>query len=238
MYDIITGMSLDYYHRIGKAMLDSFIEWWPERFCITVYSEDNLPIENKRIKVVSLDTLDNGYKEFQDEYNVFKLEARAKTFAKKAYPIMHHLESNYGRLVWLDADLITTSLITQLWLDSLITKDDFSAHFGVPQGNYYSVETGFFIINRENKYKDLFLKHYKNIYQTRDFSDMHKPFDGDAFGKVIRECSKEKGFKYAELNPAPDTIKSPMSKIFESKLKHFKGKRKHQVSVDFFKHNS
>lgn len=67
---------------------------------------------------------------------------------------------------------------------------------------------------------------YRNIYHTRDFSDMYKPFDGDTFGRVITECKEIKGFSYRELSPKPDKILSPFNNQLKGKLWHLKAKHK------------
>lgn len=230
MYKIISGMSINYYNTIGKHMLSSWLKYWPKEFSITVYSEDKLPIRNSRIKVIDLNTMGEEYEKIQQEK--MKLANRIKTFAKKAWPIMKNLEKDSGKLIWIDADVITDDDITIDWLDSLIESDDFSCHIGVPQGQYYSVETGFFIINLENKFKNEFLNEYRRIYYTRDFSNLHKPYDGDIFGKVIRHLKCKNDFKYSELNVNYETSLSPFNSIFENKMKHFKAKRKNIFKED------
>lgn len=230
MYKIISGMSINYYNTIGKHMLLSWLKYWPKEFSITVYSEDKLPIRNSRIKVIDLNTMGEEYEKIQQEK--MKLANRTKTFAKKAWPIMKNLEKDSGKLIWIDADVITDDDITIDWLDSLIESDDFSCHIGVPQGQYYSVETGFFIINLENKFKNEFLNEYRRIYYTRDFSNLHKPYDGDIFGKVIRHLKCKNDFKYSELNVNYETSLSPFNSIFENKMKHFKAKRKNIFKED------
>jgi hypothetical protein len=71
------------------------------------------------------------------------------------------------------------------------------------------------------------MKIYQKIYVTRNFSDMHNPFDGDVFGKVIRELKKYNDFAYKELNENYETSLSPFNHIFEGKMRHYKAKRKY-----------
>jgi len=224
MYKIITGMSKEYYYLIGKDMIDAWLKFWPEELILHIYTEDDLKIDNTRIQIIQLDSMDDEYHKFQNQ-ELSKFDLRTKTFAKKAWPIMKNLEENTGKLVWIDADVIVFDYITTEWLDSLIGDDDFSSHIGVFQSSFYSVETGFFIINRENKFKNTFLKKYKKIYYNRNFSDMFKPFDGDVFGKVIRDMKDNTNFKYKELNNNFGKL-SPFNKIFEGKMSHYKAKRK------------
>ena len=225
MYKIITGMSLEYYDQIGKDMLTSWEKFWPEEFKILVYSEDNLSfINSSRVAYKDLNDIDDEYTKFQLE-DFSKRDTRIKIFAKKAWPIMKHLEETFGKLIWLDADVITQNYITQDWLDSLLHPTEFSCHLGVPQDQYYSVETGFFIINLENKFKNEFLKIYKEIYYNRDFSNMKKPFDGDTFGRIITEMRSMPGFRFNDLSPTLDKL-SPFNNAFKNKMKHYKAKRK------------
>jgi hypothetical protein len=215
-------------------MLESWLLYWPKDLTITVYTEDFINFNSDRVKFISLDTMDLTYFEFLN--SKLKLNDRAKTFAKKAWPIMENLKSSAGKLIWIDADVITTSDITYEWIDSLINKDDFSSHIGVMQNEFYSVETGFFIINLENSFKDNFYNTYRSIYVNRNFSDMKKPFDGDVFGKVIREMSKNKKFKYNELS-ADTAALSPFNKIFKDKMMHYKAKRKNNFN-DYTENNN
>ena len=226
-FDVVSSMSSSYYHKWGSYMLLTWLHHWHDNFNLTLYSEDILPVDHPRVTVVPLDSFGKEYKGFlKAEHS----NNRAPIFAKKAWPIMHHLKQNDGCLVWVDADVITESFIHSHWLNSLI-NDNFSAHLGVPQGEYYSVETGFFIINREHHMKNTFLEKYRNIYLNRDFSKMYKPFDGDTFGRVITEC-REIGLDYNELAPNPDKVLSPFNKRFKGKLWHLKGKHKEKEPLE------
>lgn len=235
MYTVITGMSRSYYDNIGKYMLDTWVNFWPSNFTIKVYTEDDLSvIATDRIEVISLDTLDAEYHKFQND-NLDHLASKCKVYAKKAFPIIKHLQSNTGKLIWVDADVITLTPITEDYLNSLLTPGNFSCHLGVPQLDYYSVETGFFIIDLENKSKEEFLKRYSHVYYTRDFSNMKKPFDGDTFGRIISEMKTNPLFKYSELNPNFETKASPFNKVFKGLMRHYKARRKDERRDEFIK---
>lgn len=217
-------MSLDYYNKVGNYMLYTWLKFWDDSLKLTVYTEDHLPIFDPRVKVVNLNTLGPAYDKFQ---NAKHSNSRATIFSKKAFPIIKHLKPSDGYLVWVDADVITEGTIYKEWLVNLLgAPSNFSAHFGVPQNGYYSVETGFFIINRAHPDKTQFYMRYRNIYHTRNFSGMYKPFDGDTFGRVITECRKLNGFTYRELSPKPNKILSPFNNQMKGKLWHLKAKHK------------
>lgn len=203
-------------------MIESWLKHWDKSFNLIVYSEDIIPSEHPRIEFRDLRMFNPDLHQF---ITATHSNSRSPIFAKKAWPIMHHLLPSRGYLVWIDADVITENTIRPSWISRLV-GNHFSAHLGVPQQGYYSVETGFFVINRTNSYKDLFLSKYKTIYLTRDFSNMYKPFDGDTFGRVIRECKEMPGFSYKELAPKPDKVLSPFNKVFKNRMWHLKGKHK------------
>jgi len=219
-------MSLDYYNKVGTYMIQTWLKYWTG-FTLTVYTEDTLPITDPRITIKDVNNLGSAFHKFQKATHT---NSRATIFSKKAFPIIEHLKPSTGYLVWVDADVISEGYITPLWLHSLIgddSSDNISAHFGVPQQGYYSVETGFFIINREHRYKPMFYAKYRSIYHRRDFSNMYKPFDGDSFGRVIRECREfVDDFSYRELSPKPDKILSPFNNQMQGKLWHLKAKHK------------
>ena len=217
-------MSASYYEKVGKYMLHSWIRKWSPIFRLHVYSEDNIPFEHERVYKESLDQFGEPLQSFLNDTHS---NSRSSIFAKKAWPIMHNLKPSKGKLIWIDADVVTEGSITPGYIDRLLGVDNFSAHLGVPQQGYYSVETGFFIIDREHLAKDLFLKKYSNVYLNRDFSNMYKPFDGDTFGRCITECKEEHdGFSYHELSPKPDKVLSPFNKVFRGRMWHLKAKHK------------
>ena len=86
-YKIITGMSQEYFDNIGKLMLESWIQYWPSNFYITVYTEDIINFNHPRVIFESLDNMEQEYHDFQNA--IMKLERRTKTFAKKAWPIIN-----------------------------------------------------------------------------------------------------------------------------------------------------
>lgn len=223
-YTVITGMSNDYFNLIGQHMLESWLTYWPTNFSIIVYTEDEIDFDHPRVMFESLSNMETAYHEFQA--TPMKLERRTKTFAKKAWPIMKHLQGDSGKLIWLDADVITEAHVTEHWLNQLMRPEHFSAHLGVPQSQYYSVETGFFIINLENKFKNNFLNEYRRIYYEKDFANVKKPFDGDIFGKVITFLKNKPGFDFKELNAKYETSLSPFNYVFRPKMKHYKASRK------------
>lgn len=231
-YTIITGMSKSYYDNIGQYMLESWLKYWPTHFNIIIYTEDNLNfIKDPRVNVIDLGTLGEEFLKFQEE-DLSHLASKTQTYSKKAFPIIKHLSDQSDRLIWVDADVITQNIITEQWLTELLPKNNFSCHLGVPQLDYYSVETGFFIIDLTNPFKEKFLEKYKNIYYNRDFSNMKKSFDGDTFGRVISELRTDPNFLYKELNPDLNKA-SPFNKVFKGLMRHYKARRKDQHRDEF-----
>lgn len=223
-YKVITSMSASYYEKVGKYMLHSWIKKWSPIFHLYVYTESKIPFEHERVHYESLDQFGESLESFLTDTHP---NSRSIIFAKKAWPIMANLKPSKGKLVWVDADVMSEGPITPKCIDNLLGIGNFSAHLGVPQQGYYSVETGFFIIDRAHPAKSLFLQKYSNIYFNRDFSNMYKPFDGDTFGRCITECKKEyEGFSYNELSPKPDKVLSPFNKVFKGKMWHLKAKHK------------
>jgi len=215
-------MSNAYYEKVGNYMLRSWAKNWSPFFHLTVYTEDIIPFDHERIHCESLSQFTELSAFLKEEHS----NSRCGMFGKKSWPIMHNLVPNEGKLIWIDADVITEGRITPQWIEALISNN-FSAHLGVPQYGYYSVETGFFIINRSHPSKELFRTKYRNIYMKRDFSNMHKPFDGDSFGRCVTECvAEDPKFSYNELSPKPDKVLSPFNKRFKRVMWHLKAKHK------------
>jgi hypothetical protein len=221
---VITSFDQSYYDKVGKHCLETMLQYWDPNIHIVLYVEDFELFNNSRFVKVPFEDLDPDYFVFQKE----KRKASEKTFAKKAYSIIHAMENiETDILVWLDADVVTKKHITKEFIESLIPEDKLSTHLGVwhhaikhdeTSPLMFSCETGFFALNKNHKHYDKFVKRYKERYVNREKEDLRRFYDGDVYGAVVKE------FKEKEMNDInPGMHKTPMSRsILKSYLVHFK----------------
>ena len=126
--EIITSFSEEYYNKIGKDSIESWLEYWPEDMDLTCYVEGDFKIvEHSRIKRISFNVT---------EYNKFlergKIGGQERKFAKKAFSFIHSMQTtNADRIIWLDADVITTESLSRQLIESLLPFEVLSTHMGV-----------------------------------------------------------------------------------------------------------
>lgn len=221
---VITSFDEIYYNKVGKYCLETLLNYWDPYINIVLYVEDFELFDNSRFTKVSFDNLDPDYFIFQKE----KRKPAEKTFAKKAYSIIHAMENiDTDILIWLDADVVTKQLVTQEFIESIVPQDKLSTHLGVWHNAVkhdtssplmFSCETGFFALNKKHKHYTQFANRYKERYVNREKDDLRRFYDGDVYGAVVKEFNDD---NMNDINPGMH--KTPMSRsILKNHLVHFK----------------
>lgn len=198
----VTSMNRTYYDHCGKAMCYSFQKnWLCEDFELHVYNEDSFQIDIDGIITAGWN-LGEEYEKFQQRHK----NSKVKKFAKKGFSIIHaleHMQKDYDRIVWLDADLMLKSPMSVDVIDMLCPDDTLSAHFGVihkkEEKKYFSCETGFFILNCNHSDFNKFLDTYKSIYINDDIDNLRRFYDGEVYGEAVQRLNHNTKMK--ELNP-------------------------------------
>jgi len=231
--EIITSFDQNYYNLIGKDCVNSWLKYWPEEFSLTCYVEEFSMPNHKRIKQIPFDNLSKEYFEFQ---NSIQNNNREKIFAKKAYSIIHAFEnSNADRIIWIDADTITTQpmntklLLTSCPNDTLATFMGVWHHKDKNDSNSelkFSVESGIFIVNTKHEGFKKFVSRYREYYDKKITQDLRRFYDGEVLGAVILEFKNK--FKFNDLcEPFKKKYKSPLPYTDLGKyIIHFKSKSK------------
>jgi hypothetical protein len=162
-------------------------------------------------------------------------------FAKKAYSIIHAFEQlNVDRIIWLDADTVTTREVPRHFLELIAQDDVLSTHFGVkhhwpsdiePGRHSFSCETGFFIANKRHPMFLQMAKRYKQYYNEDLGHTLRRFYDGEVYGAVVAEMEQQ-GAKLLDLN-RDHSIKTPMPRsVIAPYITHFKAGRKDSVTND------
>lgn len=229
--EVITSMNQEYYDRIGRDCIASYLAHWSTR--LTVYAESVKMPDNARIDVVDFSELGPDYVDFQNDTT---LSRRCRTFAKKAFSVLHALEhSTADWIVWLDADVITQCGDPADLLQELLQQRYLAMYMGVryqdhtPTGKYGDwlvPETGFFGVNLGHTMMTPFVQEYKRRYLKRDFADLRRSYDNDVFGAAICAISAD----YLDLCDGLDKpYKTPLRHtVFGKYLHHYKAKHSKQ----------
>jgi hypothetical protein len=219
--EVITSFNQEYYDKIGHAAVLTWLKHWPQNYILTCYVEEFRLPDHPRIKQIDFDKLGDNYRLFQQSNE----KGRVKTFAKKAYSVIHAMEhSTADRIIWLDADVLTTANITADFVESLCP--DLATYMQVYHEKdgreWISAETGVFVLNtRHPKFKE-FVQSYTHRYNTHDKTGIRRFYDGEVFGAVAQEfksCVRDlcSGWTKKYKTPLRHTILGPYLNHYKSK---------------------
>lgn len=233
-YAVITSMNKTYFDHCGKAMLESYKQNW--NIPLYLYNED-FNYKGKNVTNVGFD-LGEEFEDFQERW---KSNAKVTTFSKKGFSIIHAMNTiDCDRLIWLDADNICKSRMHPQLLELISPDSVLSTHFGVIHNHkgkdYFSCETGFFIINKTHKKFNNFKNAYTEIYTKDKINNLRRFYDGEVYGETVNQIDA----KYLELNqgyihktPIPRSILAPYIQHYKAGLKdHYNNdtlKQKHEI---------
>jgi len=209
--EVITSFDQTYYDMIGYACVDTWLQYWPEDLILTCYVENMTLPENQRLRQIPFEKLGTSYVQFQqsDESD------RVKTFAKKAYSVIHAFENSTADLIiWLDADVITKQALPKEILESLCSKKQLAAYMAVDHDGWYSAETGIFAVNTRHSEFKKFAARYRERYDNHIKSDLRRFYDGEVFGAVAKEFRAQP--HQSEMND----LCGKFTKAYKTPLKH------------------
>jgi lipopolysaccharide biosynthesis glycosyltransferase len=224
--EVITSFNKRYYDLIGKDCVESWLRYWPRDLSLTCYVEEFKLPEIDRINQIS-------FEEFDDDYNIFQSSQtkQVQKFAKKAFSFIHSMfNSDADRIVWIDADVITTDKI-EIELIKLILPDNaLSTHMGVvyrsakdgTPGRWFVPETGFFAVNTKHEDFDRFRSEYRRHYVEQDYKNLRRFYDNDVYGYVFEKLGSKgydlcDGLEKEYKTPLRHTVLGPY-------LSHYKAK--------------
>jgi hypothetical protein len=226
--EVITSFNQHFYDVIGRDAVRSWLQHWPQTLRLTCYVEQCKIPANDRTPTVDFDRFDDRYWQFQQDP---LLKSRVKIFAKKAWSFMHAAQnSTADRVIWIDADVITTQTMCLEFLQSIMPDSVLSTHLGVTyetdgrgrSGPWLVPETGFFAINRRHEKFQEFVDEYQRRYLHRDCADLRRFYDNDVYGAALTTVAATVLDLCAELKKS---YKTPLRHtVLGSYLCHYKSK--------------
>lgn len=190
MIHCVTTMNKAYYNGIGKLMIHTWLECFPEDYRLHLYLEDfTLDVTDSRIVVdkwSSVQDLWNTWNEKRGSDN-----SRHQKFTKKACAQISAWESiGQGQVLWLDADMIFIQQIPKDFFDTVLEN------YALASWGDYSFESGTVFVNLSHPDWYKILDCYKDIYVgDRGLPDGEKWFDGELLGRAVRDS----GVPYKDL---------------------------------------
>lgn len=225
--EIITSFSEDYYNRIGRDSIETWLEYWPKDMTLNCYVEGNFEIINDtRIKIIPFEVTE--YTKFLERG---KIGGQERKFAKKAFSFIHSMQTTGAdRIIWLDADVISIDNITRNFIESLLPREVLSTHMGVTYyekkdgtpGRWYVPETGFFAVNTRHPMFAKFRDEYRRRYLEHDQQYLRRFYDNDVYGRVLEEINTDtfdlcRDFTKPYKTPLRHTILGPYIHHYKAK---------------------
>ena len=232
----ITSFNEKYYTLIGQYNVGSWLKNWPENLTLTCYVEECKLEDDPRLIQIPFNELGDSYFKFQQS----NYKSRVKTFAKKAYSIIHAMENlDTDFIVWIDADVLTFNKIDKKFLDFIKDEKYLATFMGVlhsrhdddPDGELmFSCESSFFVLNKNHKYFNEFAKRYREYYDLGLTENLRRFYDGEVLGATIKDFESKADMR--ELNEGHH-YKTPMPRTFlKDYLIHFKAGLKDQTDLN------
>jgi len=228
-YVCITSMDQKYFDHCGKACIETFARNWPPGIDLLVYNEDmKKPPKYKQVKYLDWTVLDNEFTRFCERH---RHESRVITFAKKAFSIIHAMDTlGYDRVIWLDADCASVAPVPTMLLELISPPNVLSTHFGVvhpwpsdsdPDRTAFSCETGFLIFNKKHPMFPEMRDRYRDYYCRDITENIRRFYDGEVYGAVVAEM-EQKGATMMDLNPG-HRYRTPIPRsVIAPYIQHYK----------------
>ncbi len=207
----------------------SFKEFWPEDVNLYVYLEGdhNDLVKAGNIYWLNFDTECPEHINFLNiahnhkENNFYKAATR---FSYKAFTIISFLENPHSKYaIWMDADTVTDSSITQEWLKNLV---DSECYISILMRRWLYVESGFIIFDTQHPYHNEFVNTLKKLYLSGNIFKEDQWHDAYLITQIILRAEKEKKIKIKDLSPPHKTMHPFVEGILGEKMDHLKGYRK------------
>jgi hypothetical protein len=245
-YTVVTTFHQSGYDLYGKRMIESFLKNWPASVRLYVYAEQCVVAESApNLNVFNLEDASPELVAFKQQWmNVPKANGdvsadpvRSKRkdsgkgfkwdavrFSHKVYSIFHaakNTDSDY--LIWMDADMVCHSPVTQENIDSLIDGGGDLYYLG-RRGKFS--ECGLYAINLRSGRAQNFLRLFQQYYDDAEngiftLDEWHDSFVFDAVRKQVPLVQKDwsAGLVKGEGHPL-------INSAWGAYLDHLKGGRK------------
>jgi hypothetical protein len=233
--DVITSCSAEGWTRYGQKCVRSFMDYWPAGIKLHLVSEDNLTqhiagYDPNRIVFHSLYSYelaakfyerhkDNKASKGYKRHTFYNFREDAYRFSKKVFAIrLVTLNMIEGRIIWLDADTVTSSPIP-LELLYRMPPDDYCLAF-LDRPRYHS-ECGFVGYNLNHQDTKDFIAKFAQLYELDKVFDLREWHDSWVFD-WLRHKMQIKGYPISHNNLSHPFVHSELGKYMD----HMKGNRK------------
>lgn len=169
---LVTSFTDEQYLSYGMDCLTSFTKHWPESVDMVVYIEGDLPVSGTRIKYLPYEDV-FGIKEWFDAIKPFELMTGSlhgqyniqfdARMVRKPLIQNHACKTIGGKVIWLDADVITFDKVPEDFIDKTLPDDKLCCYLG---RDWAYTESGYLGFNTEHERCEEFLQTYLSIFTS------------------------------------------------------------------------
>jgi hypothetical protein len=206
-YTVVTTFNAEGYKTYGRRMIRTFLDAWPNTVELLVYAEDcAVPTQASNLQVIDLHTASSELVAFKQRYH---LDPRANgqspdpkrrdahkpfkwhaiRFSHKVYSIMAAAKkTNADWLIWMDADMVCHTAITEQDLDRMLPADRDLCFLG--RANKFS-ECGLYGMNLRSPATQDFLQKFQRMYDQAETGifTLIEWHDSFVFDAVRKQCT-------------------------------------------------
>ena len=240
-YTVVTTFNAQGYERYARKMIQTFLANWPQDVQLVVYAEGVtvqesapnltvLDLESASPELVSFKTRWRGIPKANGDVSSDPIRNKRKDagkgfkwdairFAHKVYSIAAAAKSTNNWLIWMDADMVCHSPVSNKFLNSMFTGD---ICFLGRKGKY--TECGLYGINLSNYTGRLFINKFQEFYDQDTiftFAEWHDSYVFDEVRKHVR-CQERDWSSHLITGEGHPLINSEWGAF----LDHLKGDRK------------
>lgn len=232
----------------ARAMIESFIQHWPQDIVLEVYLDDisqsaGLPLaDNVRyLHLTHLDLIDFKNRNSKDPRKNGIVDASNKPnflfdsirFSHKVFAVEACARSNRGIVIWLDGDTKTFAEVTRAVIATWLPKGKFAGFLDRP--SLYT-ETGFHIFDMEHPIADDFFRAWVDYYKDDSIYSLAQWTDCHTYDAARKKFDQSHWF---DLSPPEKKVAHVfINGILGTHMDHMKGPRKiagHSNRKDLFK---
>ena len=250
MVRFVTSFSGKHYDIYAKKMLESVVEHWADNLKLIVYY-DTVTEEQKKdfpkspiIEYRDLDKVEDraifldkmkGYDGTSNGQMPYDFRMDALRFCHKVYALTDYFleisenEAKGGWLIWMDADVLTTSPLSEEILFQAFPKDSELIHLGRTDIDFS--ETGFIGFNLDTMHSHYFLADIRGCYDIGEVLAYREWTDAFIMTRFIKIYAAH-GMKVHNLSEGASGLAVfPQSKLADFMI-HYKGNLKNTIGED------
>jgi len=192
---VITTFSRDGFDLYGRRMVNSWLQYWPANYGLTVYTEGFSLPDNARIQQIELTGAAPGLTEFKsrsqeliqaqpDNKKYHRRVQKTVKWCHKVYAMSHALHNaTTGHVIFLDGDTYSKAAVPESLARDLVGTHLFAVHFEkLKHGLHF--ETGLVVFNTRHQQMPAFVNEITRDYDNLNIYNHNKTWDSYWFAHL------------------------------------------------------